>query len=407
MNPCGLAVIESHPVQYHAPVYRAVQQQFGVPVTAIYASDFSVIGYRDAEFGAEFAWDSDLLSGYSSVFLERQAEGGAKTAEQATTKGLRQILRQVKPRAILLVGHGSRFSRAAIMHAVTAGCPLLLRAESTDHARTRTWWSSLLRDRLLKSLYARISGLLYMGKRSREHFLRLGCAEEKLIFSPYCIDGSPFQATEQDRQQLREPLRQSLGILPHQKVLLFSGKLSRRKGVHILVDAMRLLPDDIGKDAVLVFLGNGELRHELEEIAKREPQIKVRFIGFQNQSRLSAYYHAADLLVLPSIHSETWGLVVNEALHHGIATVVSEGVGCGPDLVEPGNTGELCAIGSSESLALAIDRALAWCTKIDARERCRDRVASYSVEAAAKGISQAFDLVVPDKRSMTISQTNR
>ena len=51
-----LAVIETHPIQYHAPLYRLLEQRFGVPVTAIYASDFSVRGYRDAEFGATFAW---------------------------------------------------------------------------------------------------------------------------------------------------------------------------------------------------------------------------------------------------------------------------------------------------------------------------------------------------------------
>jgi hypothetical protein len=39
-----LAVIETHPVQYHAPVYRALQKQFCVNVTAIYGSDFSVVG---------------------------------------------------------------------------------------------------------------------------------------------------------------------------------------------------------------------------------------------------------------------------------------------------------------------------------------------------------------------------
>ena len=72
-----LAVVETHPVQYHAPVYRAVQQQFGIPVTAIYGSDFSVAGYRDAEFGATFAWDTDLLSGYTSIFLTRSAPGTA------------------------------------------------------------------------------------------------------------------------------------------------------------------------------------------------------------------------------------------------------------------------------------------------------------------------------------------
>src|ERR1700733_11016944 len=132
----GITVIESHPVQYHAPVYRALQLQFGIPVTAIYGSDFSVVGYRDVEFGTDFAWDSDLLSGYTSIFLQRQADGGAKTAAEATAKGLGQVLRRVNPQAILLVGYGSRFSRAVIMQALLAGCPLLMRAESTDHAKT-------------------------------------------------------------------------------------------------------------------------------------------------------------------------------------------------------------------------------------------------------------------------------
>src|SRR5438445_5111187 len=75
-NAHGLAIIETHPVQYHAPVYRAVQR-LGVPITVVYGSDFSVAGYRDREFGARFAWDTDLLSGYSARFLTQVATGGA------------------------------------------------------------------------------------------------------------------------------------------------------------------------------------------------------------------------------------------------------------------------------------------------------------------------------------------
>ncbi|MBV9134363.1 MAG: glycosyltransferase, partial [Chloroflexi bacterium] len=71
-----LAVIETHPIQYHAPVYRALQRDFGIPVTAVYGSDFSVIGYRDAEFATTFAWDTDLLSGYAARFLSRVSDGG-------------------------------------------------------------------------------------------------------------------------------------------------------------------------------------------------------------------------------------------------------------------------------------------------------------------------------------------
>src|SRR5215831_16608465 len=103
MPESKLVVIETHPIQYHAPVYRALQQQFGVPVTAIYGSDFSVSGYRDREFGETFAWDTDLLAGYESEFLSRRAEGGASSADQTDTSGLGQALARLQPAAILLV----------------------------------------------------------------------------------------------------------------------------------------------------------------------------------------------------------------------------------------------------------------------------------------------------------------
>jgi glycosyltransferase involved in cell wall biosynthesis len=117
----------------------------------------------------------------------------------------------------------------------------------------------------------------------------------------------------------------------------------------------------------------------------------VRFLGFQNQTELSRYYHAAELVVLPSAHSETWGLVVNEALHHGVPCVVSEAVGCAPDLVEPGVTGEVCETGSTPSLTAGLLRAIAMVNRGDVRDACRARVADYSVERAARGIAEAYD----------------
>src|SRR5207244_7755655 len=108
---------------------------------------------------------------------------------------------------------------------------------------------------------------------------------------------------------------------------------------------------------LLAFLGSGELRSELEFQAGRSPRVHVHFCGFKNQTKLSPYYHAADLVVLPSRHSETWGLVVNEALHHGVPSIVSDAVGCAPDLIEAGVTGDIAVAGSVDSLAAAILRA--------------------------------------------------
>ena len=56
------------------------------------------------------------------------------------------------------------------------------------------------------------------------------------------------------------------------------------------------------------------------------------FTGFLNQTEISRAYVAADCLVLPSDHGETWGLVVNEALASGLPCLVSDACGCAEDL---------------------------------------------------------------------------
>jgi glycosyltransferase involved in cell wall biosynthesis len=125
-----------------------------------------------------------------------------------------------------------------------------------------------------------------------------------------------------------------------------------------------------------------------------ETGICCHFAGFQNQTQLSPYYHAADLLVLPSRDSETWGLVVNEALHHGLPCVVSDAVGCAPDLIAAGSTGEVAVAGSINSLAAAIRRATPLTGRSEIREACRRHVTRYSVSDAAEGIARAYQRVL-------------
>ena len=85
---------------------------------------------------------------------------------------------------------------------------------------------------------------------------------------------------------------------------------------------------------------------------------KVFFAPFQNQSAMPRVYAAADLLVLPS-ESETWGLVVNEAMCMGRPAIVSSRVGCAHDLVVPEETGLVFPAGSIDALVEAIRYAFA------------------------------------------------
>jgi glycosyltransferase involved in cell wall biosynthesis len=387
-----LAVVETHPVQYHAPVYRALQERFGVAVTAIYGSDFSTRGYRDREFDAPVTWGADLLSGYGHRFLSRADDGVEPDLRRISAAGVGDALRRLAPAATMIVGYSPAFHRRAWHAAWRLNRPVLFRAETIDTTRTTRPVVRLARRMGLRAAYATCARVLYIGERSRRHYRQHGVSDAKLVFSPYCVDTSAFRADESARQVCRPETRLELGLDADSLAIVFSGKLSRRKGVDVLVEAIDRLPPALRRRAVLLCLGDGALRDELRQRA-RAAAVDCRLLGVQRQEDLSRYYHAADLLVLPSREGETWGLVVNEALHHGLPCVVSDAVGCAPDLVG-GETGVVCAAGSAIALADALAAAVALTNRADVRARCRARVAGYSVERAAEGIAHAYRAVV-------------
>ena len=84
----------------------------------------------------------------------------------------------------------------------------------------------------------------------------------------------------------------------------------------------------------------------------------VRFCGFRNQSELRRFFDLATVFVLPSRH-EPWGLIVNEVMNAGRAVIVSDDVGCQPDLIKDGVEGCVFPAGDVAALTDALRRVLA------------------------------------------------
>jgi len=86
----------------------------------------------------------------------------------------------------------------------------------------------------------------------------------------------------------------------------------------------------------LVFVGDGEMNSQLREIANDSD--KIHFLPFQTPNKLRYIYHHASALILSSL-SETWGLVVNEAMATGLPIIISDECGCSKILVQEGENG--------------------------------------------------------------------
>jgi glycosyltransferase involved in cell wall biosynthesis len=162
-------------------------------------------------------------------------------------------------------------------------------------------------------------------------------------------------------------------------VIIFCGKLLPAKRPLDLAAAVNALAEPVNT----IFVGDGELAGPVQAMLKPGRGV---ITGFVNQAEIPSWYHAADILVLPS-KAEPWGLVVNEAMAAGVLPVVSDRVGCGPDLVE--GIGEIYSCGDVDELTAALSRALARTGDPQLAAALRRRVARYSVAATTAGFEQA------------------
>lgn len=394
-----VAYLLSHPIQYQSPLLRLLAQQPGLELTVLYTSDFSVRSYNDKGFGVSVEWDVPLLGGYQHEFLPRLLDGRDVSFFRPLNHGIFHRLRQGRFDVLWIHGYATLNSWMAMAAAKLLGIPVLLRTDSTliDHPRGRVRLA-------VKNLFFRILrrftyGVLSVGQRNTEYW-RHHLGRDIPVFSiPYAVDNDYFQQRCQAASASQEKLRQELGLTAGRPVLLFASKLLARKRCIDMVDAYLELVKRSRLEGAsrplpyLLIVGEGEQRPHIEarlQQASAEDREGVAMLGFRNQSELPRFYDLCDVFVLPSIH-EPWGLVVNEAMNAGKAIVVSDQVGCQPDLVEDGDNGIVFPAGDVGVLVDALANVLAdpaACRKMG--ERSLERIQTFSFEANVRGLMQAF-----------------
>lgn len=167
-------------------------------------------------------------------------------------------------------------------------------------------------------------------------------ANTDLFLENYCVDKSkivryPFTSLfERDIDKIlpsvdeKKEIRKRLKI-PYKKVILSVGQFIHRKGYDILIEACKGLSEDVG-----IYIVGGEPTEGYMKMVKDTPNI--HFVDFKAKSELSDYYEMADIFVLPTRH-DVWGLVVNEAMAHGLPVITTDKCAAGNELVENGVSG--------------------------------------------------------------------
>lgn len=344
-----LAIVVTHPVQHFCPMYRSIAADERVELMVVF-SEAGRIASFDAGFGRVVKWQEDILEGYPHAVVS------APKAERA--EAVLAELRKFAPDVVYVHGYANDSERKTMQWARRSRVPVMMTTDS-ELLHPRPWHVRVMKRLILPRILRNVDLFLTVGDENERYYEHYNVPRERFHRVPFSIDSAYYDKVLLNKVNIRNSLREKLGISPETVAILTVGKLIPRKGQADLIRAFAETVQSVKNPAVLLIAGDGPERATLEELAKPLGSA-VRLLGFISVDELPNYYIAADLYVHPS-SMDPHPLAISEALYCGLPAVVSDRVGsAGPtDDVQVGRSGWVYPYGDvaalSSTLAKIID----------------------------------------------------
>ena len=357
-NSVRIAYLVTHPIQYQVPLLRRIAMEPDFDLTVFFRSDFSTREFIDPDFGRSIKWDVSLLDGYDYEILPAFGGRDRLSVWRPWNHGLWQRLRKGRFRVLWIHGYAPFFHLYAMIAAKLLGIKVLIRDEATLVSKDRGMLKKIAKRAFFFWINFLCDGFLAIGTMNKEYYKANGVPANKIFEMPYAVDNDSFREKSRLCRLNRETLRASLGLASRRPVVLYTGKLSQRKGPMDLLEAFSRIVTNLTPSPYLLFAGDGEMRRVLEKrVAIMGLAGDVLFLGFKNQGELPCFYDLCHVFVLPSSY-EPWGLVINEVMNASRAVIASDQVGSATDLIQPGVNGLVFKAGDVTGLSLALKEAL-------------------------------------------------
>jgi len=253
---------------------------------------------------------------------------------------LRKELTTLRPDVVFIYGYSLGIMRQITFWAERNGVGVVLISDSNEFDRTR--YKPL---ELLKSLFvSRVDAAFVGGTNSSLYLQKLGLPKERIITGYDVIDIQAFCRRADENRRAQSQVQERWGLPDN--YFLYVGRIIKEKNLERLLDVYGRYVELVGSEMPpwgLVICGSGpgeeDLRRSIEHMSHQLRE-RILFYGLIRQTEIVDFLSCASCLVLPST-SESWGLVVNEAMACRVPVLVSRQAGCAADLVKEGVTGWL------------------------------------------------------------------
>jgi glycosyltransferase involved in cell wall biosynthesis len=241
---------------------------------------------------------------------------------------LKSKLDELRPDVLFIYGYSLQIMRQAKTWADRHGVAVALISDSNGFDKKRFGVAEFL-----KRLYvSRLDAAFVGGTSSGLYLQKLGMPDDRQLSGYDVIDNEFFCERAKFNRVMAAQVRQKW-VLP-ENYFLFVGRLIEEKNLPRLFKAYAAYAANQAQPWGLVLCGDGPVRSALQTLIDGMPENianNILFYGHINQPEIIDFYSCASCLVLPSL-SETWGLVVNEAMACSLPVIVSNHCGCAADL---------------------------------------------------------------------------
>lgn len=208
-------------------------------------------------------------------------------------------------------------------------------------------------DPFINFMQNRSEAFIVYFTEAKEFLCSQGVPSEKILIAPNTIDVSYIQTRSKQCKNDVKLIKRSLAIC-EKKVVLFVGRLEPLKRVDILIKAFNKLKRNTNIDVVLLILGSGTIRRDLEDLCLKLNIKNVFFLGTVERSKVICYYTLCNVFVLPG----QGGIVVNEAMACEKPIIATKEAGGIENLVINGLNGFIVTKNDVNSLYIALKRIL-------------------------------------------------
>lgn len=348
-----LAILDTHPVHYRTSLYKKISENSKIDLKVYFCSDSGLKKQYDPAFGKSIKW-FDEIKGFNYKFLKNYY----LRKNPIPPKGLWnfKIIKELKKEkfdAIIIYGYSSFTSKLAMIYSKIISLPVIFREEIDE-----------IKGNIIKRIIKKVFYLIYLKlpnvflysyKKNKKFYERFGVDTNKLFFHPCAVDNNFFQKRKKELINKKDVIKEKFGIKRNRKIILYVGKLVKRKRPFDLLKAYEKLSEK--NDISLLFIGEGDQKKELEKYVKDKKIKNVFFKGFVNQKKLPKFFIIAEIFVLPSEYDPS-PKQLNEAMNFALPVIVSNKIGTANDLVKHKKQGLVYNCGNINELKKYLNKLI-------------------------------------------------